>query len=41
MVDWWTTRSRREQILLGALAGLLLIFILWFGVASPLRGAGR
>ncbi|MEH6677431.1 type II secretion system protein GspM [Phenylobacterium sp.] len=41
MVDWWTTRSRREQILLGALAGLLLIFILWFGVASPLRGAAR
>ena len=28
MVDWWTTRSRREQILLGTLGGLLLIPLL-------------
>ncbi len=41
MVDWWTTRSRREQIMLGVMAALLLGFLLWFGVATPLRTAAQ
>ena len=41
MVDWWTTRSRREQIMLGVMAALLLGFLLWFGVAAPLRTAAQ
>ncbi|MDO8900113.1 MAG: type II secretion system protein GspM [Phenylobacterium sp.] len=41
MMDWWTTRSRREQMLLGALGGLLLLFVFWFGLAAPLRGASK
>lgn len=41
MVDWWTTRSRREQILLGVMGSLLAGFLLWFGVAAPLRGAAQ
>lgn len=41
MVDWWTTRSRREQIMLGVMAALLLGFLLWFGVAAPLRTAAK
>jgi general secretion pathway protein M len=35
----WGARSRREQILLTVLAMLALLFLAWFGIASPLRRA--
>ncbi|MDP1874249.1 type II secretion system protein GspM [Phenylobacterium sp.] len=41
MMGWWTTRSRREQVLLGLMGALLLGFLLWFAVASPLRSAAQ
>jgi general secretion pathway protein M len=39
MVDWWTGRSRRDQILLGVMGALAMGLLLWFGVAAPLREA--
>ncbi len=39
MLDWWSGRSRREQILLGVMGALVAGFVLWFGVAAPLRAA--
>ncbi len=41
MIDWWMTRSRREQALLGVMGALLLGLLLWFGVAAPLRTAAQ
>ena len=41
MMDWWTGRSRREQILLGVMGALAAGLLLWFGVAAPLRGAAQ
>ncbi|MFN3582701.1 type II secretion system protein GspM [Phenylobacterium sp.] len=39
MIAWWTTRTPRERLLLGVMAGLLLVFGLWFGVHRPLAQA--
>lgn len=41
MIDWWNGRSRREQVLLGVMGALVAGFLLWFGVAAPLRGAAQ
>jgi len=39
MRDWWNGRSRREQVLLAVMGALVAGFVLWFGVAAPLRTA--
>lgn len=39
MIAWWTTRTPRERLLLGVMAGLLVVFGLWFGVHRPLAQA--
>lgn len=39
MRDWWNGRSQREQILLGVMGALVAGFVLWFGLAAPLRSA--
>jgi general secretion pathway protein M len=41
MIDWWSGRSRREQVLLGVMGALVAGFLFWFGVAAPLRGAAQ
>jgi len=41
MMDWWSGRSRREQVLLGVMGALAAGLLLWFGVAAPLRGAAQ
>lgn len=35
--EWWGTRSARERTLLALLAFIVLGFVAWYGVASPLR----
>lgn len=39
MIEWWTTRTQRERRLLAVMAGLLVVFGLWFGVHRPLAQA--
>ena len=39
MRAWWTGREPREQLLLGVLGGLLLVFALVFAVILPLADA--
>lgn len=41
MRDWWAGRSPREQALLGLMGLVLVGFVIWFGIAAPLRGAAR
>lgn len=36
---WWRDRSRREQWLLGVMAALLVVTIVWLGVLGPLTSA--
>ena len=36
---WWSGRSRREQVMLGAMTALILAVGLWYGVVQPLREA--
>lgn len=38
-LPWWRDRSRREQILLAIMAGMVAIVILWLGMLRPLAGA--
>jgi general secretion pathway protein M len=40
ILPWWRDRSPREQVLLGIMAGLLLVITLWLGVLRPLAAAG-
>lgn len=35
MIAWWKARARREQVLLGVLALLLLALAAWYGVWRP------
>lgn len=39
MTAWWQARTRREQILLGVMGTVLLVFVLWFGVQRPIAQA--
>jgi general secretion pathway protein M len=39
MTLWWQDLSARERLLLGILAALLAVFMLWFGVFRPLTSA--
>lgn len=41
MRAWWAGRSPREQALLGLMGLLLAGFLIWFGIAAPLRGAAQ
>ena len=36
VVVWWRGRTRREQVLLGVMAGLLALVIAWYGVVAPI-----
>lgn len=40
ILPWWRDRSPREQVLLGVMAGLLAIVVLWLGILRPLAAAG-
>lgn len=37
MIAWWDGRTRREQILVGAMLALILGLILWYGVIAPIH----
>lgn len=41
MIAWWTSRSRREQILLGVMTFCLALWLIVFGIARPLQAAAR
>lgn len=41
MIAWWKGRSRREQILVGAMGALVVGLGLWFGVVQSLAEARR
>lgn len=41
MIAWWTSRSRREQILLAVLGTLALVTVVWLGAFRPLAAAAR
>lgn len=36
---WWSGRSRREQVMLGAMTALILAVGMWYCVVQPLRAA--
>ncbi|PZU59371.1 MAG: type II secretory protein PulM [Sphingobium sp.] len=39
--DWYGALSRREQVLVGIMLGLLALVMLWLGVARPVDGGLR
>jgi len=39
MITWWNGRTRREQILVGVMAGCLALVLILFGLVRPLQGA--
>lgn len=39
MPAWWTTRTPREQVLIGIAAAIASVVVLWLGVWRPLAAA--
>lgn len=35
--DWWNARNRREQVLIGLLAAIALIALIWLAIIRPLQ----